>query len=273
PTIGTFRKVSAERVRDEWVKTMKARTPSRAFEVMRRTGILEVTCPELLEGVGVAQNKYHAYDVWGHTMACMDACGGDAFLRISALFHDVGKPRSRAMSDKTKDYTFYEHERIGAEMVAPICARLRFSNDEQKRVVELVRFHLFHYTDEWGDATVRRWMRRVGPSRVEDLFVLNEADVRGKGRDATEDLDALRRLKAHVAKVIAEGAAMSIRDLKVNGSDLMKELSMRPGRALGEVLEALLEIVTNEPAANERETLLARAAEIMATKLAAHVKA
>ena len=102
PTLSTFRKVSLERVRDEWVKTMKARAPSRAFDVMRKTGILGVTCPELLEGVGMEQNKWHAYDVWRHGMECLDACAGDPILRIAALLHDVGKPRTRAWSDKTQ---------------------------------------------------------------------------------------------------------------------------------------------------------------------------
>jgi tRNA nucleotidyltransferase (CCA-adding enzyme) len=72
PTLPTYRKASAERVRDEWIKTMKVRRPSRAFEVMRRTGILSITCPELLEGVGMGQNRYHAYDVWRHNMVAMD---------------------------------------------------------------------------------------------------------------------------------------------------------------------------------------------------------
>ena len=76
-------------------------------------------------------------------------------------------------------------------MAEPIAARLRFSNDERARIVALVRYHLFHYSDEWTDAAVRRWIRRVGPERVEDLYVLNEADVRAKGRDFESDLEAL----------------------------------------------------------------------------------
>ena len=142
PTLDTFRKVSPERVRDEWVKTMKAPKPSRAFDVMLRGGILGITCPEIVLGVGMAQNRYHAYDVFTHAMECMDACKGDPILRIAALLHDVGKPASRAMSDKTNDYTFYEHERIGAELADPICQRLRFTNDERARIVTLVRHHL-----------------------------------------------------------------------------------------------------------------------------------
>jgi tRNA nucleotidyltransferase (CCA-adding enzyme) len=89
PTLDTFRKVSPERVRDEWLKTMKARSPSRAFEVMRTSGMLGVTCPELLESVGCTQNRHHAYDVWGHAMACLDAAPAAPVLRVAALLHDI----------------------------------------------------------------------------------------------------------------------------------------------------------------------------------------
>jgi tRNA nucleotidyltransferase (CCA-adding enzyme) len=266
PTLDTYRKVAAERVRDEWLKTMKARQPSRAFDVMLRTGILAITCPELLEGVGMEQNKWHAYDVWRHGMECMDACQADPVLRIAAMLHDVGKPRTRAWSDKTGDYTFYDHDRVGAEIAAPIVERLRFSNDERERIVALVRFHLFHYSDEWSDAAVRRWIRRVGAGRLADLYVLNQADVRAKGRDFGPDLAALAALEAHVARVLAEGAALSTRDLKVNGRDLMSELGVKPGRIIGEILDALLDAVTTDPSLNEREPLLDLAREHLRKK-------
>ena len=262
-TLDTFKKVSAERVRDEWVKTMKAKTPSRAFEIMRTSGILAVTCPELLEGVGMEQNKWHGYDVWTHGLECMNACAGDPILRIAALLHDVGKPRTRAFSEKTKDYTFYDHDQVGAEIAFPIATRLRFSNDERARIVDLVRHHLFHYTDEWNDATVRRWMKRVGVDRIQDLYLLNEADVRSKGVPLPPDLDALEKLKAHVAKVEAQGAALSTRDLAIDGRVLMSELGLQPGPILGKILNALLEDVIADPAKNERDPLLARAREVV----------
>ena len=110
--------------------------------------------------------------------------------------------------------------------------------------------------DDGHDAAVRRWIRRVGPGRVEDLYRLNEADVRAKGRDFDADLQALAALKAHVALVLAQGAAMSTRDLELNGHDLMKELGVRPGRVIGQILDALLDAVTAEPALNERDALL-----------------
>jgi tRNA nucleotidyltransferase (CCA-adding enzyme) len=257
PTLGTYRKVSAERIRDEWVKTMKARKPSIAFDVMRVTGILGVTLPEMLDQVGCEQNRYHAYDVWRHSMACLDACEGDPPLRIAALLHDIGKPRSRAKSEKTNDYTFYNHENIGADMAGPILERLRFSNEERERIVLLVRNHLVCYSDEWGDKAVRQWIRRVTRERVEDLYALNRADILGKGRDVTAELEGLERLKERVASVLTAKDALSVRELAVDGKDVMRELAIPPSRRVGEVLEKLLEKVVEDPAQNERETLLA----------------
>jgi tRNA nucleotidyltransferase (CCA-adding enzyme) len=263
PTLDTYRKVSEERIRDEWVKTMKAQRPSRAFEIMRASGILAITCPELELGFGMKQNKYHAYDVWKHGMECMDACVGDPILRIAALLHDVGKPKSRGFSEKTGDYTFYDHERFGAEIAEPICLRLRFSNDERARITSLVRHHLFHYTDEWGDATVRRWIKRVGKDLLPDLYRLNEADVRAKGLDASPDLAALEARQVHVKKVLDAGAALSTRDLAIDGAVLMKELELPPGPVLGRILRHLLELVLGDPALNERESLLGLAREFV----------
>jgi len=256
PTLATYRKVSAERVRDEWVKTMKAKKPSTAFEVMRTTGILGVTMPEMLESVGMEQNKHHAYDVWTHALACLDACQGDPPLRIAALLHDIGKPRTRARSDKTQDYTFYNHEKVGAQMAGPILERLRFSNDEKARITSLIANHLVCYSDEWSDAAVRRWIRRVSVDRVTDLYALNRADLIGKGRDVAQDLVGLERLKERVAGELAARHALSARDLVVNGQDVMRELEIKPSRRVGELLESLLEKVVDDPSLNERETLL-----------------
>jgi tRNA nucleotidyltransferase (CCA-adding enzyme) len=263
PSLGSYRKVSAERIRDEWLKTMKARRPSLAFEVMREHGLLAISAPELLESVGCEQNRYHRFDVWGHAMSCLDHCPANPVLRVAALLHDVGKPRSRAFSDKTSDFTFYEHERIGAEIAEPMLERLRFSNEERARVVALVRHHLICYDDTWSDAAVRRWIRRVSGELLEDLYLLNDADIRGKGKPVADDLSRLAQLKEHVARVLAEGAALSVSELAIDGHALMQELGMKPGPELGRVLRALLEEVTEDPTLNERETLLERARKLL----------
>lgn len=263
PALPTYEKVSAERVRDEWIKALKAKRPSRAFDAMREHGLLEATAPELLPQVDCGQNKWHRYDVWRHALACVDACAGDPVLRLSALLHDVGKPATKAWSDKTQDWTFYDHERVGAEMVDPLMQRLRFSNDERERAVHLVRHHLVCYSSEWSDAAVRRWMRKIGRDRLDDLYALNEADLRSKDLDAPTDLSGLSELKERVKQVVTRGEALAVKDLAIGGRDLMSELGMKPGPKMGEVLDRLLEEVLEEPTRNEREALLARAAEIL----------
>lgn len=263
PSLDSFRQVSAERVREEWLKAMKAAKPSRAFGVMKDEGILAISAPELMESVGCEQNKYHAFDVWGHTMACMDACPRSPVLRVAGLLHDVGKPRSREFSDKTKDYTFYNHERIGAEMAKPMLQRLKFSNAEATRIVGLVRHHLICYDKSWSDTAVRRWLRRVSPELAEDLYELGRADALGKGLDASADIQNINDLKRRVAELVAAGAALSVRDLAINGRDLMTTVGLHPGPKIGDLLKQLLEEVTEEPDLNQRHRLLARAKELI----------
>jgi tRNA nucleotidyltransferase (CCA-adding enzyme) len=264
--LDTFRRVSAERVRDEWLKAMRASRPSVAFEAMHRTGILGITCPEMLESVGCAQNQWHAYDVWGHAMACLDACRPEPVLRVAALLHDVAKPRTRAFSDKTQDYTFYEHERVGAEMADPMLARLKFSNDERARITALIRHHLICYQDDWTDAAVRRWIRRVTVDLAPDLYDLGLADAMGKGKDASEDIGSLQRLRARVEAVIAKGTAFSAKDLALDGNGLMRALGIAPGRVVGEILAHLVEVVLDDPDLNQEAPLLDEARRFLAGK-------
>lgn len=263
-SVETFRRVSAERVRDEWLKAMSARKPSVSFELLRRTNLLGVSCPELLPMFECGQNKWHAFDVWGHTMQVLDAMPPEPILRVAALLHDVGKPKTRAWSDKTMDYTFYEHERVGADLASAILTRLHFSNEERARVVGLIRHHLLCYSDDWTDAAVRRWLRRVGVPLAPDLYALGVADALGKGHDVTAEIDAIGRLEARASALLTAGAALSTKDLAIDGRVLMSELSMAPGRRIGQVLERLVELVTDDPSANERERLLDEARRIIA---------
>jgi tRNA nucleotidyltransferase (CCA-adding enzyme) len=254
--LSTYEKVSHERVRDEWLKAMKARRPSRAFEVMRETGILGVTLPELLEQVGCEQNRWHAYDVWKHTMECMDAAEGGPILRVAALLHDIGKPRTRERSEKTGDFTFYHHERVGADMARKWLHDYRFSNDERDEIVHLVRNHLICYSADWSDAAVRRFLARVGVTEVDRLLALGRADALAKGRPVDEELAGLAELRGRIDEVIAKGQALTAKDLAVGGEDVMTRLGIPPGRRVGDVLRALLDRVVESPELNERETLM-----------------
>ncbi|MBW1756178.1 MAG: CCA tRNA nucleotidyltransferase [Deltaproteobacteria bacterium] len=262
--LDTFRKVSPERVRDEWMKAMKASTPSRAFEVMRRTGILEVSYPELLEQVGCAQNQWHAYDVWGHTMRVLDESEGDPVERIAALLHDVAKPRTRAKSDKTNDWTFYHHEKVGADMAERWLRDYRFSNQERDLVVGLIRHHLICYTNEWTDAAVRRFIKRVGTDTVDPLLRLGEADALGKGRNVEEELESLKELRGRIDKTIEEGSALTTQDLAIGGNDVIPLLDGGAGPMVGQILRTLLDRVIEDPSLNTRDKLMPIAEELAA---------
>lgn len=258
--LATFRRVSAERVRDEWLKAMLAPRPSVAFNLMRDTGVLSIVAPELSPMVGCQQNRWHAYDVWDHTMHCVDACPANPVLRLAALLHDVGKPGTRAHSEKTQDYTFFGHEVLGAKMADRLLRRLRVSNEHRGRIVDTIRHHLICYTPDWSDAAVRRWLRRVGPDRMADLVQLAVADARSKGVDEEASIAAIEQLERRVAEIERSGAALSRKDLAIDGNALMEKLDLTPGRQVGELLSALLELVTDAPDANEPDRLLAEAA-------------
>lgn len=253
--LSTFEKVSHERVRDEWLKAMKAKRPSRAFEVMRETGILAKSCPDLVEQHGCAQNKWHAFDVWHHTLMTLDECVGDPIERVAALLHDVGKPKTRAHSDKTEDWTFYNHERVGAKMADRWLRDYRFSNGEREKVVNLVENHLICYSRDWSDAAVRRFIRRVGVDEVDPLLRLGRADVIAKGRPVDDELAAIDELKERVERLLEAGAALTTKDLALGGKELMEHLELAPGPKVGQIMRWLLERVIEEPSLNDEVQL------------------
>ncbi len=251
-SLDTFRRVSAERVRDEWLKAMSAPRPSVAFEAMRRTGLLEITCPELTATLGIEPGASPVDDVYHRALACLDACKGPPILRLAALLHDVGRARSAV-----------DHARVGAELAEAILTRLKLSNDERERVTALIRHHAIGYSSTWTDASARRWIRRVTPELAPDLHALGVA-IAGTLPDGSAELRALEELRERVTALLAAGTALSTRDLKLNGRDLMSSLGLAPSRLIGETLERLLELVTDDPSLNERDALLAAARTMLA---------
>lgn len=261
-SLDTLAKVSIERVHDEWLKAMGARDPSVAFNIMAETGMLMVIAPELLPMLGCEQNRYHAFDVWQHTMAVVNSCPpSDPILRMAALLHDIGKPVTRAFHTAKSDYTFYDHEITGAAMANEFMARMRFSLRERERVTHLVRHHFIRYETggDWSDSAVRRWVRRVGPEHVESLFTLARADIAGKGpapaADTKLECGAIDELQARIAE-LSKSAVTSTKALCINGTDVLQRLGCAPGPVVGRMLAALLEKVLDDPSLNTRESLL-----------------
>jgi tRNA nucleotidyltransferase (CCA-adding enzyme) len=253
------RTVSAERVRDELVKLLRAERPSIGFEAMRETGLLGFVLPELAEGIGVEQNEWHAHDVYVHTLRTLDAApAGDLVVRLAALFHDIAKPR-------TKDGPhFYRHEIVGEDLARDILERLRFSNEESAEVSSLIRNHMYAADPGLSDGAVRRFVRRVGAGSLERQFALREADVQGSGLPKRSDGN--ERFAERVRALLALRPPLSVADLAISGNDVIEELiaagllppGSRGGPLVGEFLRELLEDVTDEPSGNEREALLGK---------------
>ncbi|HPJ37548.1 MAG TPA: CCA tRNA nucleotidyltransferase [Spirochaetota bacterium] len=259
-TLDVARMVSAERVRDELLKLLDAETPSVGFEYLRESGLLDLMIPELARCYGVGQNKYHMYDIYYHSIYSCDAAPpGNHIVRIAALLHDVGKVATRREGDDG-DYTFYNHEVIGARMSKKILGRLRFSNEEISRITNLISNHMFHYTDEWTDGAVRRFMRKVGVENIDELFLVRLSDREGNGMRG--GLPApIGKLRRRMERVIEEENAITVKDLDINGHVLMDEFSIPPGPVIGKILNHLLEMVLDEPDMNSRDILLEKARE------------
>ncbi len=249
------RKVAVERLRDELLKLLEAPKPSVGLELMRQTGLMAIILPELLEGVGLQQNVHHAYTVYEHTLACIDAAS-DRTARLAALFHDIAKPRTAAPKEgHPGEHTFFRHDHVGAALTDQILRRLRFSNEERERIAHLVNHHMFFYDPAWSDGAVRRFVGRVGEEALSDLFALRQADIVGRGR-GEDPRNEIEPLKQRISDVLEKGRAMRVTDLMVDGDDVMRELSIPPSRRVRDVLEQLLERVIEDPSLNERDTLL-----------------
>ena len=267
----TSAKVSWERVRDEIDKILDSSPPfgkpSRAFLLMEKTGLLNLFLGELAVCRGIEQKGFHQFDVFDHLLLACDYAAANNYshaLRLASLFHDIGKPQVRDM-DKNGVWTFYRHEEVSAGLCRKIMNRLRYSNTQISNVCHLVKEHMYHYTDDWTDAAVRRFIARVGESNLESLYRLRRADAyafSGKEPDPRSQMPLTKR----VEKVIESGRAFTVKDLAVSGSDLAA-IGIKPGKIMGIILKALLETVLDDPQQNVREKLLEIAEKIFKDRI------
>ena len=246
-------RVATERIRDELLRILLVSKPSAGFNLMRKTGLLKRILPELLEGYRKRQNYYHKYTMYRHTMETVDSIERDPILRLSALFHDIAKPRVRR---KVKGrWRFLGHADASAELTREIMIRLRFSNEEITRITRQVSNHMFDYRKELSDRAVRRFIRRVGVDNIDDLMRLRRADdlAHGWGRGFESEIDEFRdRITAQSKK----SYPFTISDLALNGHDVMNTLGLQPGPRVGQILNQLLGIVIDKPHYNQKDRLI-----------------
>jgi putative nucleotidyltransferase with HDIG domain len=250
--------VAPERIHDELQKLFAlAPKPSIGLQLLADTGVLAQFWPELLEGVGVDQNEWHAYDVWQHNLVTLDAIPpGDATLRLAALLHDIGKPRTK------EGPHFYRHEQVGAEMATAMLGRMRFSNETVETVEHLIRQHMYVQDPELSDAAIRRFIRRIGLEHLQRQFAVRRADIVGSGLPKRDDTN--ERFEARVWEEVDRKPAFSVADLAISGSDVIAALvrhgfapsEFRGDARVGAALHWLFEQVTERPERNEREVLL-----------------
>jgi len=246
--------ISKERIRDEFLKTIMSERAAEGIELLRELGLLRYIIPELEEGYKVTQNKHHIYECYEHYLRSLDFAAKKNFnkyVRLAALFHDIGKPRVK--EGEGPDATFYGHEIVGAKMTFQILNRLKFPRKDIEKIVKLVRYHLFYYNpEEVGESSVRRLIRQVGPENTEELLQVRMADRIGSGVPKAEPYK-LRHLRYVIEKVSQD--PISVKMLKVNGNDVMKILEEKPGPKIGQILDILLGYALEEPKKNEREFL------------------
>lgn len=259
---GLIDTISPERVAEELNKLLiQADEPSEGFRIMQSSGLLKHVLPELEMTVGVDQpGGYHAYDVFEHTLRAIDAAPRSLRIRLAAMFHDIAKPQAKQLVEDGA--TFYGHEKTGARKATKIMRRLRYSNEITGDVYILIERHM--YTVPETDKGLRRLIRRVTPELIFDLLELRRADIIAQGRGGTgEDVDDFeKRIRAELEKQ----PPFSVKDLALNGDDVMALYGIPQSRLIGDVLNYLLEKVLDEPADNTREKLMEFAQSYLANR-------
>lgn len=255
--------ISPERIRDEFVKLIMSDHPMHGLELTLNHGVLEYISPELKEGVGIDQSRNHVYDVWEHCLRALQKTADESwplYLRLSALFHDVGKPRTRRWDSEQKIYTFYGHEVVGARMVEKWMKRLRFSKELTRRVILLVRYHMFFSDPEQITlSAARRMIRNVGEENIWELMKLRRADRIGMGRPKAAPY-RLRKYEAMIEEALRD--PISVQQLKINGDYMIRDMGMKPGPRMGWILHALLDEVLDDPKRNTQEWLIERTRDL-----------
>jgi tRNA nucleotidyltransferase (CCA-adding enzyme) len=259
-----LQKISRERVRDELVRVLQSDKPMQALYVAQKLGILKYVMPELEEGIGCAQNQAHSYDVFEHLMRALQHAADKNWsldVRLAALLHDIGKPRTRVWSDEKKDWTFHGHDVVSAKMAKKILSDLKFPKETIDKVSTLVRTHMFFSDpDVVTLSAVRRVIARVGKENINDLVNLRVCDRIGTGRPKEHPF-RLRKYMSMIDEAMRDPISVSM--LKIDGSKLV-EMGEKPSPRIGWILHALLEEVLDDPSKNREEYMQKRVRELMA---------
>ena len=249
----TLSKSSAERIAAELEKLLVSPHPEK-LKMAYECGITAVILPEFDRCMETAQNNpHHKYSVGEHTIVSIGNARPDRILRYTMLMHDMGKPSCKTTDEQGIDH-FYGHQEVSAQMANDILRRLKSDNETRRSVSKLVRYH--DLTCGLTGKSVRKAISLIG----EDLFPLylevKDADTRAQSDFRfQEKMDYLEEVRLLYRKILEEGDCLSLKDLAVNGKDLIAA-GMKPGREIGEVLGAMYRDVIDDPEHNNKDYLM-----------------
>lgn len=255
-----LQKISRERIRDEFLRIIQSPRPMQAIYVTQKLGLLSFISPELEEAIGVDQNQAHSYDVFEHSLRALQHAADKGWplpVRLAALFHDIGKPATRAWSEEKGDWTFHGHEVVGAKVARKIFNDLRLPKDMTETVIKLIRWHMFFSDpDKVTLSAVRRIIANVGQDHIKELLDLRICDRIGTGRPKEQPF-RLRKYMSMVDEAMRD--PISVAMLQINGSRILEAGIEKPGPRIGWILHALLEEVLDDPSKNTPNYLEERA--------------
>lgn len=242
--------ITKERIHDEFTKLMKLPNYIKSIDVMKETGLLSEIIPEIKVQYNYNQNNpHHSLDLWTHTRSVVDNCkNSDYITRLSALFHDIGKPSTQSIDEITGFSHYYKHETVGAKMIGDILDRLKFTNEEKYNITALVENHMVFHRSE-AEKTIRKMIHNIGKDNTRRLAELSFADDEGKFKKKRHN-----ELLLKVNSIIDTFNVPKVSDLKLNGYEL-KEMGYE-GLEIGKVKKYLLSRILDEGIPNEREKLL-----------------
>lgn len=244
-------KISGERLREELIKLLCGKNAKKI--ILEYWDVLAVFIPELAQLKGFQQkNTYHIYDVLEHTAVAVDNVRNEPILRLGAFFHDIGKPPCFTVDEAGVGH-FYGHSHVSEEIARNIMNKLKFDNETKGKVLQLVKYHDVPIEEKTG--SVKRALNKYSASGFFDLLEIKRADNLAQSPCCRNRLTKLDELKKIAEGIIEQEQCFSLKDLAVNGKDLIN-LGMRPGKELGETLNLLLEAVIEEQVPNERTKLL-----------------
>ena len=248
-------KIAKERVKEELFKLLSSPYPYEGMLLLRSSGLMQEILPELEKCFGVEQKspgRHHIYDVGEHLLISLKNCkSNDPLTRFATLIHDIGKPQTYKKLD-SGTITFYNHEMVSTKIAKNLADRLRFSNKEKEKLIILVRWHQFTVDERQTDSAIRRFIKNVGLENIPDMLSLRVGDRLGGGaRETSWRLEEFKKRLLEVQK-----QPFSIKDLKIDGNDVMKTLNIKPGPKVGEILEKLFKKVVAKEIPNEKEKLL-----------------